>query len=491
MSACRVILLRALVLACLTGALASCEKTTHESARRAYQSIQSADLGPADQAKALEEFVARYPEAKTNDYLVRACRVLADHNARLGRHDIAASWYERALRADPDDPDLMNALGYFYAVHGMAIERAIDLLETAVHLADEQGFPARRRGFIRDSLGWAYRARGDLALSAVFLEEADRMAPKVPIIIEHLADTYRALGEREKSAALYLELYLRGRATDARLKTILLGFDRPGSDGPSLGMSRRIAAGLGDIVAADRAEAIAAGGTLVELISEDGGRLRATLFLPPGGGAAHGAGFPGRRAGVILFHALGSDRQAAAPLARALAARGLVAVALDLRGHGASVSEAIPDSRQFAEALTTNMKAAAGDARTALAFLDRHPRIDHGRIGMVGAGMGALLAAQVLEGAGRRRALGLVLMSPWGPPEAYTGPLERIAMERVLTIAGAEEDSAAATARALAESRAGAAAPVVVPGAGSGYDLTARRPDLETRIVTFLAEQLR
>ncbi len=487
MRASRIPLLQALGLACLAWALLACEKTTHEAARRDYQAIQSSNLGSAEQARALEEFVARYPEPKTNAFLVRACRTLADHNAQPGRYDIAASWYERALRADPDDPDLMNALGYFYALHGMAIDRAIDLLESAVRLADERGYPERRRGFIRDSLGWAYRARGDFALAAVLLEEANRMAPRVPIIIEHLAATYRSLGEREKSAAAFLELYMMGRATDARLKTILLDLDRSGRDLPALGMSYRIEAGLRAIAAADRAEAIAEGGVLVDLPAGDGWHLRATLFLPPAGAGGGGAHFPGRRPGVVLLHALGSDRHSAAPLGRDLAAHGLVAIALDLRGHGASVSEAIPGSRQFAEALAANLQGAARDARAALGFLGRHPRVDRDRLGAAGAGMGALLAAEALDGANRPGALGLVLFSPWGRAEAYLEPLEKIAPERILTIAGAEEAGPAATARVLADSRTGAPAPVMVTGSGSGYGLLGGRPDLEELIVKFFA----
>src|SRR5262249_7286811 len=154
----------------------------------------------ADRAAALEAFVARYPETKTNPHLVRACTMLAEHHAREGRFEVAASWYERALRASPDDPDLMNAAGYFDATHGIALDRAVSILETAVRLSDERGYPARRRGFIRDSLGCAHRARGNPSLAVVLLEEADRLAPGVAIIREHLAEAYKDLGEREKSA---------------------------------------------------------------------------------------------------------------------------------------------------------------------------------------------------------------------------------------------------------------------------------------------------
>ena len=85
----------------------ACEKETHRAARRAFQDILARDLPSAEQASALEDFVRTYPEPKTNPSLVRACGILAEFNARVGRPDIAASWYERAVRASPDDPDLL------------------------------------------------------------------------------------------------------------------------------------------------------------------------------------------------------------------------------------------------------------------------------------------------------------------------------------------------------------------------------------------------
>ncbi|HEU4402383.1 MAG TPA: tetratricopeptide repeat protein, partial [Candidatus Polarisedimenticolia bacterium] len=208
--------------------LVACEKETHRASRREYQEIMARALPAAEQAKALESFVERYPEPKTNSNLARACRTLAEYHARADHPDIAASWYERALRADPDDPDLLNALGYHYARNGLNLDRAVSVLETATRLAEERRYSARRQGLIKDSLGWAYRARGDLPLAVAFLEEACRLAPGVPIVREHLADTYRAIGERDKAVAIYLDLYLQGRATDTRLRGVLGEIGREG-----------------------------------------------------------------------------------------------------------------------------------------------------------------------------------------------------------------------------------------------------------------------
>jgi dienelactone hydrolase/Flp pilus assembly protein TadD len=470
-------------------ALVSCEKETLRAARTEFQSIMGRNVEPAAQAAELESFVARYPEPKTNPYLVRACSILAEYHSRGGQPDIAASWYERAVRATPNDPDLLNALGYLYAAHGMNLDRAVSVLESAVRLAEERGLPRRRQGFIKDSLGWAYRMRGDLPLAVALLEEADRLAPDVSIVREHLADAYRAIGEREKATAILLDLYLQGRATDARLRKTLTEIGQEAGPALARELDRRIALGREELDRADARQSASEGGALVRIRAADGLRLSATLFLPSAG-SPRGAR-PEPCAGVLLLHALGSSRHAAAPLARALAARGLAAMALDLRGHGSSLSETLPGPHVFTERLADNLKIAEQDAREALALLASNPRVDRDRLAAIGAGMGALLAARVLAAAAPRRAGALVMLSPWGRAEAYAEPLATLTPASVLIVAGPDEAAPASTARSL-ENALGAAphAPLLLGGGGNGFDLATPEGPVAGRVASFLAGSL-
>lgn len=480
--------LATLVVVAASLALAGCEKETHRAARREFQSLMVRGLPPPDQAQALEAFVNRFPEPKTNPYLVRALTLLAEHHSRAGRPDIAASWYERAVLADPDDPDLLNALGYLYASNAMNLERAIAVLETAARLAQERGYAARRQGFIKDSLGWAHRVRGDLPQAVALLEEACRLAPDAPILREHLADAYRALGETDKAVALYLDLYLEGRATDPRLRQILAGIGREGGAARARALAARIDAGLRALADRDRQESEREGATLVAIAGRDGYRLAASLYLPED--ASRRA--PAARGGaVLLLHGLGSNRHAAAAQARALARQGLVALALDLRGHGASVSEALPGSRQFSERLSESLKVAEEDTRAALGFLARQPRVERARLAVVGAGLGALLAAQAVESGDPAAPSAVVILSPWGRAVSYRPLLARLDPQAVLLVSGSEESSFATVetlARDLGPPRVWS---VSVPGPGGGYELLARDPDLESRIAEFLARRLR
>ncbi len=201
--------------------LAACEKGTRRAATRAWQDLAVRPPLDGARAAAVEEFVRSYPEFKTNPQLVRACSLLAEHHAARDRLDIAASWYERAVRAVPDDPDLLNAIGYFYARNRMNLDRATSLLETATRLATERGDPPRRLGLIKDSLGWCYRMRGDLPQAVALLEEACRLAPGVAVLQEHLADAYRAIGEPARAADIYLDLFDRGAGDGPEVRAAL------------------------------------------------------------------------------------------------------------------------------------------------------------------------------------------------------------------------------------------------------------------------------
>ncbi len=481
----------AAVLACSALAFSlACEKETHRAARREFQSLMARGLPPAEQAASLEGFVQAFPEPKTNPYLVRACSMLAEHHARGGRPDIAASWYERAVRASPDDPDLLNALGYHYARNAMNLDRAVSVLETAVRLAEERGYPPRRVGLIKDSLGWCYKVRGDLPLAVALLEEACRLAPGVPILRTHLADAYRALGEPSKAVAIYLDLYLEGRGTDAQIRETLTEIGHDGGAPLSREIQARIEAGLGALAEADEREAESEGATLVRLTAADGYRLVGSLFLPPERGARGGAHPRGRRGAVLLLHALGSARTAGIPAARALAGRGLVVLALDLRGHGASVSEALPDARRFSADLGVNLRGAGRDVRAALAFLARHPRVDAGRIAVLGAGIGGFLAAGAIDESGPGGPTAVAILSPWGRAEAYRDSLAGLDPGSVLLVTAAEDEGSRDAVQELAGSLGENVRSIIVPGSRSGYELDESQPDLLDSIAGFLARRL-
>ena len=108
-----------------------------------------------------------------------------------GHWQQAIPWLRRAIRLDPDNPSLLNNLGYLYAEHGINLDESIRLLRRAVNLAP-------RDGMILDSLGWAYYQKGEWSQALPLLEEAADLAHDAEIHY-HLAVLYRRLGRREEA----------------------------------------------------------------------------------------------------------------------------------------------------------------------------------------------------------------------------------------------------------------------------------------------------
>lgn len=104
-----------------------------------------------------------------------------------GRWKDARRALRRAVKLAPNDPQVLNYLGYALADRGEDLPEATSLLERARTLApDDQA--------IADSLGWAYHRAGDTARALPLIESAAQASPDNAEIAEHLGDLYWTLG---------------------------------------------------------------------------------------------------------------------------------------------------------------------------------------------------------------------------------------------------------------------------------------------------------
>jgi tetratricopeptide (TPR) repeat protein len=88
-----------------------------------------------------------------------------------------------ALELKPDQPLVLNYLGYSWIDRGENLERGLKMIEKAVELRPEDGY-------IVDSLGWAHYRLGDYAGAVQYLEKAIELVPEDPTINDHLGDAY-------------------------------------------------------------------------------------------------------------------------------------------------------------------------------------------------------------------------------------------------------------------------------------------------------------
>jgi tetratricopeptide (TPR) repeat protein len=114
---------------------------------------------------------------------------------RGGALDQADNWPEarsalqQAYRLAPDQPFVLNYLGYAQLVRRENVEEAERLIREAHRLAPDNAA-------ITDSLGWALYLKGELPEAIALLEQAAVGEPGDVEINEHLGDAYFAAGRR-------------------------------------------------------------------------------------------------------------------------------------------------------------------------------------------------------------------------------------------------------------------------------------------------------
>jgi len=149
---------------------------------------------------------ARKQYAEAVKYFTKAIALLGKHDPRYwGYYYARGTSYERlknwpaaekdlkkALALAPDQPLVLNYLGYSWIDQGTHLKEGMRLIEKAVQLKPDDGY-------IVDSLGWAHYKRGDYKEAVRFLERAVEIKPEDPTLNDHLGDAFWKVG-REREA---------------------------------------------------------------------------------------------------------------------------------------------------------------------------------------------------------------------------------------------------------------------------------------------------
>lgn len=99
----------------------------------------------------------------------------------------AEPYYLEALEIAPDEPRVLNHVGYNWIVLGERVEEGFALVSRAAELAPENGA-------IMDSLGWGHFKQQRFDDAVTWLERAVERSPGDPTINWHLGDAYAAVG---------------------------------------------------------------------------------------------------------------------------------------------------------------------------------------------------------------------------------------------------------------------------------------------------------
>lgn len=108
---------------------------------------------------------------------------------RSGQWPLAEKDFKQALALEPDQPYVLNYLGYSWVDQNVRLEEAMDMIVRAVEQRPDDGY-------IVDSLGWAYYRLGRYEEAVRELERAVELRAEDPIINDHLGDAYWRVGRR-------------------------------------------------------------------------------------------------------------------------------------------------------------------------------------------------------------------------------------------------------------------------------------------------------
>jgi tetratricopeptide (TPR) repeat protein len=111
---------------------------------------------------------------------------------RSGEWQRAEQDLKHALELKPEQPLVLNYLGYSWVDRGENLDQGVKMIEKAVELRPEDGY-------IVDSLGWAHYRMGDYAGAVEYLEKAIELVPQDPTINDHLGDAYWQSGRMNEA----------------------------------------------------------------------------------------------------------------------------------------------------------------------------------------------------------------------------------------------------------------------------------------------------
>lgn len=116
---------------------------------------------------------------------------------KLGKIDVMENALRRILVLDPANYHAYNALGYSLADRNLRLDEARALIEKALKLAPEDPF-------IMDSMGWVLYRQGKLAEAENMLRQSYRQRPDVEIAI-HLGEVLWVSGQQDEARKIWAE----------------------------------------------------------------------------------------------------------------------------------------------------------------------------------------------------------------------------------------------------------------------------------------------
>ncbi len=159
-------------------------------------------------AAAYDAAIASLPVEDPSHWVVYYVRGIS--HERADRWEQAEADFRKALALEPDQPQVLNYLGYSFLEMGQNLDEALAMIERAVAARPDDGH-------IIDSLGWALYRLGRYDEAVEPMERAAALLATDPVVNDHLGDVYWAVGrttEAEFQWSRALSFVVPGETTD-------------------------------------------------------------------------------------------------------------------------------------------------------------------------------------------------------------------------------------------------------------------------------------
>ncbi|MEM1272655.1 MAG: tetratricopeptide repeat protein [Pseudomonadota bacterium] len=129
-------------------------------------------------------------QTQTRNWFLFYTRAIAYE--REGLWDNAEVDFRRALELNPEQPNVLNYLGYSLVEQRRNFDEALNMIERAVAARPDSGY-------IVDSLGWVLFRLGRFEDAVEPMERAVALVPTDPVINDHLGDVYWMVGRTREA----------------------------------------------------------------------------------------------------------------------------------------------------------------------------------------------------------------------------------------------------------------------------------------------------
>ena len=141
-----------------------------------------------DEARqAYDRAIELFDEPGRVQWIVYYARGIA--HERMDMWPEAEADFRTALELEPDQPSVLNYLGYSYVEKQTNLDEALDMIERAVAARPDDGY-------ITDSLGWVLFRLGRYEEAVPYMERATELMPVDPVVNDHLGDVLWAVGRK-------------------------------------------------------------------------------------------------------------------------------------------------------------------------------------------------------------------------------------------------------------------------------------------------------